>query len=103
VERLGCFGEQETVFDGGHRPALTAHGRGSWKKYYRGVASREAGIASPTYHKWRQRYDRMSVDDTKELNELQIQNTKLKRLVAGAELEKMVLRNTTKENSKPSS
>lgn len=39
----------------------------------------------------------MNVDDAKELRELRTENTKLKRLVAEAELEKMTLREIGKE------
>ena len=60
------------------------------------LACREVGISSPTYYKWRQRYDGMSVDDAKELKELRVENTKLKRLVADAELEKLMLREIAK-------
>ena len=31
------------------------------------LACRKVGISSPTYYKWRQRYDGMSVDDPKEI------------------------------------
>ena len=38
----------------------------------------------------------MSVDDAKELKELRVENAKLKRLVADAELEKLMLREIAK-------
>ena len=56
------------------------------------LACREIGVGAPTYYKWRQRYDGMSVDDAKKLKELRTENAKLKRLVAEAELEKMMLK-----------
>ncbi len=43
-----------------------------------------------------ERYVGMSVDDAKELKELRTENSKLKRLVAEAELEKMMLREIAK-------
>ena len=49
-----------------------------------------------TYYKWRQRYDGMSVADAKELKELRMENSKLKRLVAEAELEKLMLKELAK-------
>jgi transposase-like protein len=60
------------------------------------LACRELGIVVATYYKWRQRYDGMSVDDAKELKELRVENTKLKRLVAEAELEKLMLKEIAK-------
>jgi transposase-like protein len=56
------------------------------------LACREIGVSDPTYYKWRQRYDGMSVDDAKELKELRVENAKLKRLVADSELEKLMLK-----------
>jgi len=49
------------------------------------LACREIGVSAPTYYKWRQRYDEMSVDDAK-----------LKRLVADSELEKLMLKEIAK-------
>jgi transposase-like protein len=60
------------------------------------LACREVDIGVATYYKWRQRYDGMSVDDAKELKELRVENTKLKRLVAEAELEKLMLKEIAK-------
>ncbi len=60
------------------------------------LACRELGVSTATYYKWRQRYDGMSVDDAKELKELRLENAKLKRLVAGSELEKLMLKEIAK-------
>jgi len=60
------------------------------------LACREVGASIALYYKWRQRYEGMSVDDAKELKELRTENSKLKRLVAEAELEKMMLREIAK-------
>ena len=60
------------------------------------LACREIGVSAPTYYKWRQRYDGMSVDDAKELKELRVENAKLKRLVADSELEKLMLKEIAK-------
>jgi transposase-like protein len=49
------------------------------------LACREIAISPATYYKWRQRYDGMSVADAKELKELRVENSKLKRLVGTAE------------------
>ncbi len=56
------------------------------------LACREVAISPATYYKWRQRYEGMSVDDAKELKELRVENSKLKRLVAQAELDKLMLK-----------
>lgn len=56
------------------------------------LASREAGVIIASSHKWRQRYEGMSVADAKELKELRTENSKLKRLVAEVELKELILR-----------
>ncbi len=60
------------------------------------LGCREIGISAPTYYKWRQRYDGMSIDDAKELKELRVENAKLKRLVADSELEKLMFKEIAK-------
>jgi transposase-like protein len=60
------------------------------------LACREIAISPATYYKWQQRYDGMSVAGVKELKELRVENSKLKRLVAEAELEKLMLKELTK-------
>jgi transposase-like protein len=60
------------------------------------LACRGVAISPATYYKWRQRYDGMSVADAKELKELRVENSKLKRLVAEAELEKLMLKEIAK-------
>jgi transposase-like protein len=62
------------------------------------LACREIAILPATYYKWRQRYDGMSVADAKELKELRMEDSKLKRLVAEAELEKLMLKELAKGN-----
>jgi len=52
----------------------------------------ETVVGLATFYKWRQRYEGKSVYTAKEFKELRTENTKLKRLVAEAELEKFVLK-----------
>ncbi len=51
-----------------------------------------------TYHRWRARYGGLKADDAKRLKELAAENTRLKRLLAEAELEKDALRELAKGN-----
>ena len=62
----------------------------------------ERGVLSATLYNWRRQYSGMDTDAVKELKELREQNSKLKRLLAEAELEKDALREVAKENSEPS-
>ena len=43
---------------------------------------REAGISSATFYKWRSKYGGMDVNAAKRLRELELENGKLKRLLA---------------------
>lgn len=53
---------------------------------------RELGISEATYHRWQKLYGDMSRTEARRLKELQDENTKLKRLLGEAELEKSLLR-----------
>jgi transposase-like protein len=43
---------------------------------------REQGISPATYHRWKQKYGGLSIQDVKRLKELELENAKLKRLLA---------------------
>jgi putative transposase len=52
----------------------------------------ELGVSPATLYNWRRTYGGMDTDAAKELKELREQNSRLKRLLAEAELEKDALR-----------
>ncbi len=56
-----------------------------------------AEVSPATLYNWRRSYGSIDVDAAKELNELREQNTRLKRLLAEAELEKDALREVAKD------
>ena len=60
--------------------------------------AKQLEISEATYHRWRAQYGGLKADDAKRLKELQAENTRLKRLLAEAELEKDALRELTKGN-----
>ena len=62
----------------------------------------ELGVSAATLYNWRRAYGGMDTDAAKELKELREQNSRLKRLLAEAELEKDALREVARENSEPS-
>jgi putative transposase len=62
----------------------------------------ELGVSAATLYNWRRTYGGMDTDAAKELKELREQNSRLKRLLAEAELEKDTLREVAKGNSEPS-
>jgi len=64
-----------------------------------GEASRKLGIAEQTYYRWRKEYGGMRVDQAKRLQELEKENTRLKRLVADITLDNAILKEATRGNS----
>jgi putative transposase len=58
---------------------------------------RELGIAQATFHKWKQKYSGLSVNDAKRLKELENENSRLKRMVADLMLEKEAIEDVLKK------
>jgi putative transposase len=67
---------------------------GFLKEADRGVAVKELcrkhGFSEPSYYAWRNKYGGMDVSDAKRLKGLEIENTRLKKLLADALLENEV-------------
>ena len=55
-------------------------------------------VSEATLHRWRAQYGGMKAEEAKRLKELEIENTRLKKLLAEAELDKAMLRELTKGN-----
>ena len=53
---------------------------------------RKHGISETTYYNWKAKYAGMTVSEARRLRELEQENTKLKRLLAEAELDKAALK-----------
>ncbi len=53
---------------------------------------RKYGISKSTYHKWKSKYNGMSVSDAERLKVLELENNRLKRLVADLSLETIALK-----------
>ncbi len=49
-------------------------------------------IAEQTYHRWRNQYGGMKASEAKRLKELEIENTRLKKLVADLSLDNAMLK-----------
>ena len=64
-----------------------------------GEASRKLGIAEQTYYRWRKESGGMRVDQARRLQELEKENTRLKRLVADITLDNAILKEATRGNS----
>lgn len=67
---------------------------GFLKEADRGVAVKELcrkhGFSEPSYYAWRNKYGGMDVSDAKRLKGLELENTRLKKLLADALLENEV-------------
>jgi transposase-like protein len=51
-------------------------------------------VAEATFHRWRNQYGGMKADEAKRLKELEIENGRLKKLVADLTLDKQILEET---------
>jgi transposase-like protein len=60
--------------------------------------SRHLEISEQTWHRWRNQYGGMKADDAKRLKELEKENTRLKKLLAEAELDKSMLKELAEGN-----
>jgi len=53
---------------------------------------RRHGISEPTFYNWKAKYAGMTVSEARRLRDLEAENTKLKKLLAEAELDKAALK-----------
>ncbi len=56
------------------------------------------GVTDQTYYRWRREYGGLKTDQAKRLKALERENTRLKRLLADAELDKAILREAANPN-----
>lgn len=59
---------------------------------------RELGISDATYYKWRKNYGGMGMDQVKRLKELELENSRLKRVVADLSLDNQILKDVVSKN-----
>ena len=63
-----------------------------------GMASKKLGISEQSYYRWRKEYGGMKVSHAKRLKELEKENSRLKKLLAEAELDKAILKEAASGN-----
>jgi putative transposase len=56
------------------------------------MACRSAGVSDATYYNWRKKYGGMGKSQLQELKGLEKENSRLKRIVADLELDKLILK-----------
>lgn len=57
------------------------------------------GVSEQTFHRWRNQYGGIKADEAKRLKELEVENQRLKRLVAELALDKQMLREVVRKKS----
>jgi len=55
-------------------------------------AVKKIGVTEQTYYRWKKKYGGLRMDQAKRLKELEKENSRLKPLLADAELDKAILR-----------
>ena len=55
-------------------------------------------VSEATYHRWRQQFGGMKAEEAKRLKELELENARLKKLLAEAELDKAMLKEIAEGN-----
>ena len=62
------------------------------------LTCKRIGVTSITYYRWRREYGGMKTNQAKRLKELERENSRLKGLLADAELDKAILREAASPN-----
>ncbi len=60
---------------------------------------KKIGVSDCTYYRWRREFGGMKVEQAKRLKQLEVENARLKRLVADLSLDKAILTEATRGNS----
>jgi putative transposase len=60
--------------------------------------TKQLEVSEATYHRWRAQYGGMKANDVKRLKELEVENARLKRIVADQTLEVAALKEIAKGN-----
>ena len=63
-----------------------------------GVVSKKIGVSDFTYYRWRKEYGGMRVEQAKRLKELEVENSRLKKLVAEISLDNAILKEAARGN-----
>ena len=61
-------------------------------------ACKKIGVTEQTYYRWRKEYGGLRVDQAKRFKEIELENTRLKKLVAEQALDITILKEVASEN-----
>jgi putative transposase len=60
---------------------------------------RDLGISQGTFYKWQQKYGGMEASDVKRLKDLELENSRLKRLLADTILDKEIVKDVIEKKA----
>ncbi len=63
------------------------------------VVLKKIGVSDATYYRWRKEFGGMRIEQAKRLKELEVENSRLKKLVAELSLDKAILVEAARGNS----
>ena len=63
------------------------------------IVLKNIGISDATYYRWRKEFGGMRIEQAKRLKELEVENSRLKKLVADLSLDKAILIEAARGNS----
>jgi len=63
------------------------------------IVLKKIGVSDATYYRWRKEYGGMRIEQAKRLKELEVENSRLKKLVADLSLDKAILVEAARGNS----
>ena len=61
-------------------------------------AIRQIGVSEQTYYRWRKQYGGLKLEQAKKFKELEVENARLKKLVAELSLDNAVLKEVASKN-----
>ena len=83
---IGKLREAEGLLNAGHPMALVIQ---------------RMGVSEATYYRWRNQYGGMKATEAKRLKDLELENTRLKQLLAESELDRAILKEAIDFLGKP--
>jgi putative transposase len=61
-------------------------------------AIRQVGVSEVTFYRWRQEFGGLKIEQIKRLKELELENSRLRRVVSDLTLDKLILTEAAKGN-----
>ena len=62
------------------------------------VMLKKIGVSDNTYYRWRKEYGGLTIDQAQRLRDLEVENSRLKRLVADIRLDNAILKEASRGN-----